>query len=115
MAKDLTNSNIDRQNILNNKYAITSIQKYIGFPGMLFEKEFRYTKKMVAEFYGVEERTIDRYLENHTEELSYNGYILIKGKLLKEFMIQFATVINVGSEGVKKRGNELIGRLLWIS
>jgi len=30
MVKDLTNSNIDRQNILNNRYAITSIQEYIG-------------------------------------------------------------------------------------
>ncbi|MCF7920271.1 MAG: hypothetical protein K9N06_10210 [Candidatus Cloacimonetes bacterium] len=39
MAKDLTNSNIDRQNILNNRYAIANIQEYIGFSGMLFQEE----------------------------------------------------------------------------
>ena len=49
--KDLTNSNIERQNILNNKYAIQSIHDYIGFPGMLFEGEYRYTKEMLAEFF----------------------------------------------------------------
>jgi hypothetical protein len=98
MAKDLTNSNLDRQNILNNRYAIANIQEYIGFPGMLFQEEYKFTKKMLAEFYEIEERTIERYLEHHTEELSQNGYILIKGKLLKEFMLQFAHVINVGSK-----------------
>jgi len=51
MAKDLTNSNIDRQNILNNRYAIGNIQQYIGFTGILFKDEYCYTKKMVAEFY----------------------------------------------------------------
>lgn len=35
--KDLTNSTIDRQNILNNRFALEKIQEYIGIPGMLFE------------------------------------------------------------------------------
>jgi len=39
MAKDLTNSNLDRQNILNNRYEIAEIQEYIGFSGMLFQEE----------------------------------------------------------------------------
>ncbi|MBE9467505.1 MAG: hypothetical protein IMY72_04170 [Bacteroidetes bacterium] len=42
--KDLTNSNIDRQNILNNRFAIERIQEYIGLPGMLFKDEYRYKK-----------------------------------------------------------------------
>jgi len=94
MAKDLTNSNIDRQNILNNRYAITSIQEYIGFPGMLFEKEFRYTKKMIAEFYDVDISTIDRYLHDHESELKHNGYILIRGKTLTEFKLTFGHLID---------------------
>ena len=65
---------------------------------MLFEGEYRYTKKMVADFYDVEERTIERYLETHSDELKHNGYILCKGKLLKEFKLHFAPVINIGSK-----------------
>jgi len=94
MAKDLTNSNIDRQNILNNRYAITSIQEYIGFPGMLFEKEYRYTKKMIAEFYEVDVSTIDRYIHDHKSELKHNGYILKRGKALTEFKLTFGHLID---------------------
>lgn len=50
--KDLTNSNIDRQNILNNHYALTQIQEYIGLPGMLFEGEYRFTKEMAGYILG---------------------------------------------------------------
>lgn len=96
--KDLTNSNIDRQNILNNSKALERIYEYVGFKGIIFNKEFYYTKTMVARFFGVEERTIDRYLENYSEELMHNGYVLIKGKLLKELKLQFAHVINVASK-----------------
>lgn len=85
---DLTVSNIERQNVLNNRYAVDALQKNLGFTGMLFEGEYRFTKKMVANFYEVEERTIERLLEEHGDELKYNGYILSKGKQLKEFKIQ---------------------------
>lgn len=53
---------------------------------------------MVADFYEVEERTIERYLEKHSDELAANGYVLCKGKHLKELKLQFAPVINVGSK-----------------
>ncbi|MEI6767286.1 MAG: DNA-binding protein [Bacteroidota bacterium] len=96
--KDLTNSNIDRQNILNNRYAMERIQEYIGLPGMVFENEFKFTKKMMAEFFEIEERTIDRYLDEFQEELKHNGYVLIKGNRLKALKLQFAHVINVGSK-----------------
>ncbi|MBQ7851261.1 MAG: DNA-binding protein [Muribaculaceae bacterium] len=95
---DLTISNIERQNILNNKYAVAKIQEVIGFVGMEFEGEYRFTKKMVADFFQVEERTIERYLEQFSEELTANGYVLCKGKRLKELKLQFAPVINVGSK-----------------
>lgn len=95
---DLTVSNIERQNVLNNRYAVEALQENLGFTGMLFEGEYRFTKKMVADFYEVEERTIERLLEEHGEELKHNGYVLSKGKQLKEFKLQFAPVINVGSK-----------------
>jgi hypothetical protein len=96
--KDLTTSNIERQNILNNRFAVNKMQEYLDFEGMLFEGEYRFTKKMVADFYDIDERTIERYLEKYTEELSSNGYVLCKGKRLKELKLQFAHVINVGSK-----------------
>ena len=96
--KDLTISNIERQNVLNNRFAVSKVQEHLDIEGMLFEGEYRFTKKMVADFYEVEERTIERYLEKHSDELAANGYVLCKGKHLKELKFQFAPVINVGSK-----------------
>jgi hypothetical protein len=96
--KDLTNSNIERQNILNNRYALGKIQDYIGLPAILFESEYWLTKQMVADFFEVEERTIERYLERYADELLHNGYVLMRGKRLKNIRLAFAPVINVGSK-----------------
>ena len=96
--KDLTISNIERQNVLNNRFAVSKVQEHLDIEGMLFEGEYRFTKKMVADFYEVEERTIESYLEKHSDELAANGYVLCKGKHLKELKLQFAPVINVGSK-----------------
>ncbi len=98
MNKDLTQSNIERQNILNNRIAVEKIADTLEISGMLFEGEYRFTKQMVADFYDVDERTIERCVEQNLEELKHNGYILSKGKQLKEFKLQFAHVINVGSK-----------------
>ncbi len=96
--KDLTESNIERQNILNNRFAVESIAQQLDISGMLFEGSYRFTKQMVADYYEVDERTIERYVEQYADELKHNGYILSKGKQLKEFKLQFAHVINVGSK-----------------
>lgn len=96
--KDLTNSNIERQNILNNKYALERVQEYVGLPGMLFDGEYRFTKQMLADFFEVDERTIDRYLEKYSDELKHNGYILSKGKSLKDFKLQFGHLIDKASK-----------------
>ena len=95
---NLTTSNIERQNVLNNKYAVAKIQESLGIVGMDFEGEYRFTKKMVADFFEVEERTIERYIEQYSDELIANGYFLCKGKKLKDLKLQFAPVINVGSK-----------------
>ncbi|WP_138993472.1 DNA-binding protein [Larkinella sp. C7] len=93
--KDLTQSNIERQNILNNSYALQNIQDHIGFPGMMFEGQFRYTRKQITEFYEIDDKTIDRYLENYQDELKHNGYEVIKGKNLRAFKSQFGHLLGV--------------------
>jgi hypothetical protein len=91
---DLTISSVERQNVLNNRFAVDALQENLGFTGMLFEGEYRFTKKMVADFYEVDSSTIDRYLTQYADELKHNGYVLSKGKRLKDFKLQFAHLIN---------------------
>lgn len=61
---------------------------------MLFEGEYRFTKEMVIDFFEIDLSTLNRYLANYEEELKHNGYILSKGKQLKEFKLQFGHLIN---------------------
>jgi len=96
--QDLTNSNIERQNILNNRYALERIQEYIGLPAILFEGEYWLTKQMVADFFEVDVSTIDRYLEKNAEELKHNGYVLMRGAKLRNIKLAFAPVLDVGSK-----------------
>ena len=46
---DLTVSNIERQNILNNKYAVAKIQESLGFVGIEFEGEYRKEESLPEE------------------------------------------------------------------
>lgn len=85
MSKNLTKSDIHRRNILNNKYALLEIEKEIAFPGIPFESTLKYTKKQIADFYKIDNRTIERYIEQFEHELSENGYEVISGKRLKDF------------------------------
>lgn len=98
MTKNLTVSNIERQNILNNRLAIEAVAEELSVSGMLFEGEYRFTKSMVAEYYEVDISTIDRYLSKFSDELKHNGYILCRGKRLKDFKLQFAHLINEASK-----------------
>lgn len=92
--KDLTVSQIERQNVLNNRFAVDKIQEQLNIAGMLFDGEYRFTKKMVADYYQVDTSTIDRYLLSNSDELKHNGYFLCKGKSLKEFKLEFGHLIN---------------------
>lgn len=96
MKKDLTNSQIDRQNILNNDLAILEIQKESDIKGIIFEEKLYFTKDMISQFFGVDVRTIERYSSDFQSELKSNGYEVIKGKRLKEFIDK--AVINEGSD-----------------
>ena len=87
MAKDLTNSAIDRQNILNNPYALAEIEKAAGIRGIPFEGKTVVLKEQVATFFEVTLRTVENYLEQNTEELSKNGYEVLTGNRLKTLKI----------------------------
>ncbi len=90
MNKDLTNSAIDRQNILNNPYALAEIEKAAGIRGIPFEGKTVVLKEQVAAFFEVTLRTVENYLEQNSEELARNGYEVLKGNRLKtlKFSVQ---------------------------
>jgi hypothetical protein len=87
MSKNLTTSGIARQNVLNNSYALQEIQKAVGLEGVLFENEYRFTKKQLAQFFEVSERTINKCLANNGAELAKNGYGVLSGKRLINFKL----------------------------
>lgn len=81
--KNLTDSHVDRQNILNNPYALAEIEQAAGIRGIPFEGKNVLLKEQVAAFFEVTPRTIENYMEQHVVELSKNGYEVLKGKRLK--------------------------------
>ena len=103
--KDLTNTAISRQNILNNKFAVAEIQKVVGIKGVLFENELKFVLKQLVDFFEVSSRTIENCVEKNKEELTKNGYDVLKGKRLNDFKlvasINFDTEINFGIKTVR--------------
>lgn len=102
MKKDLTTSRLDRQNILNNELAVLEIQKNTQIDCIFFEDRFYLTKEMVASFFEVDIRTIERYISTFSNELKNNGYEVLRGARLKNFkqayVEHFGTDINVGTK-----------------
>ena len=100
MAKDLTNSRLDRQNILNNELAVEEIQGTVGIKSVSWKERLYLTKELVAAFFDVDVRTIERYINKFGDELKANGMEILKGKKLESFIRAyddaFATDINVG-------------------
>lgn len=95
MSKLLTTSSIDRKNILNNTFAVKHLQDDVGITGLLFEDQYVLTSKQVAVFFEVDEKTIDRYLSEYSDELRQNGYEVFSGKKLQKFKELFGRDINV--------------------
>lgn len=95
---DLTKSTVDRQNVLNNKFAIEKLQQYLGLTGMLFNNEYKFTIQQITDFYVVDRATVIRYLNQYENELKHNGYEVLKGKKLKEFKNEFGHILD---EGIK--------------
>ena len=104
MKKDLTNSLIHRKNALNNKLALPEIYKAISFPGIIFEKKYRFTKQQVADFYEVDNRTIERVLDSYDDELGVNGYEVLTGEKLRGFKSELSKqgITSINKDEVNK-------------
>lgn len=98
MNKDLTNSDIHRQNILNNPYALQKIEVHFAFSGKQFEGQTVFTKADLANLFEVDERTIERYVAQHGDELGKNGYQVLRGKSLKNYRLSDVSDTNVGDK-----------------
>ena len=100
MTKDLTTSQIDRQNILNNDLAVEEIQNTLQIKTVYWNEKYYLTKELLAEYFSVDVRTVERYISNNFNELSANGYEVLRGSRLQAFIdaynTTFATDINVG-------------------
>lgn len=60
--------------MLSNNYALQAIQSSLDINGLRFHDQLLFTTKMVADFYGVDERTIKRYIRDHGYELRADGF-----------------------------------------
>lgn len=86
MKKDLTTSKLDRQNILNNDFALAEIQPRCNIDGIQWNGTLYITREMTASYFNVDVRTISRYLEQYNDELTQNGYQVLRGNKLKSFL-----------------------------
>jgi hypothetical protein len=100
MSKDLTNSSLDRKNILNNNFAIQELYEQVGFYGIKFEGKYRFTKQQVANYFEVDSRTIDRILENHKTELEQSGYEVLVGSKLRQFKDEISDYLKIAKEKI---------------
>ena len=98
MSKNLTESSLDRKNILNNNLALQEVYDQVGFYGIKFDGKYRFTKQQVAHYFDVDIRTIDRLLENNKAELEQSGYELYNGPKLKRFKEEVVDFVRVARE-----------------
>ena len=96
---DLTTSKHQRQNILNNRYALQTAEQHLGLGGVAYQEETVFTKLQVTTLFDISDATVERYIANHGDELKANGYKLLKGKKLKEFKdLVGVTFMNEGNK-----------------
>ena len=74
MNKDLTTSITARRHVLNNICSLPELDKYLGLSDPTATAHAQFTKRQATEILGVDERTIDRYLCKHRNELIGNDY-----------------------------------------
>lgn len=99
MSKDLTNSSIDRKNILNNNFAIQEVYEQVGFYGIKFDGKYRFTRQQLAHFFEVDIRTIERIVDSNKSELENSGYEVFSGNKLKQFKVQVADYLTFVKKG----------------
>jgi hypothetical protein len=86
VVNDLTNSQRDRQNILNNRYALEKVEEHLALGGFAYEDTVVFTKQQLVAMFEISESTIEKYLASHADELKSNGYKVLKGQVLKDFL-----------------------------
>jgi hypothetical protein len=89
MSKDLTNSQVDRKNVLNNNLAIKELYGQLGVAGVRFDGKYRFTKQQIARYFEVDARTIERLLEAYSQEIVESGYEVFAGNRLKNLRNAF--------------------------
>ncbi|MEO7905127.1 MAG: DNA-binding protein [Candidatus Saccharimonadales bacterium] len=95
MKRELVDSAIDRKNVLNDSFAVSTLQQQLGVKGVLFQGEYRFTTQQVAEFYEVSVRTVRRYLSESNDELRESGYIDLENEALDLWKSQFGSDTDV--------------------
>lgn len=96
---DLTTSPHQRQNILNNRYALQAAEQHLALGGTHFEGATVFTKQQVTALFEISDATVERYIASHGEELKANGYTLLRGKKLNEFKgLADVTLMNEGNK-----------------
>lgn len=96
---DLTTAQHQRQNILNNRYALQAAEQHLGLGGLAYAGETVFTKQQVTVLFDISDATVERYLAQHGDELKTNGYQLLRGKRLKEFKeLMDVTLTNEGNK-----------------
>ncbi|MEB0039502.1 DNA-binding protein [Pseudomonas sp. MH10] len=99
MATDFTTSAKERQNVLNNRYALAHAERHLSLGGVSYDGETVFTKQQLIELFNISEATIERYITGHADELKANGYRLIKGKNLKDFKdLAYGALISEGTK-----------------
>jgi hypothetical protein len=101
MTKDLVRSKTERRNILNNRYALEEVERFVGLKGFIFEDQARYTTNQVTEFFGITDKTIRRYLNTYEQELVQNGYEVVTGERLSALKNTFGPDMNVRTKTTK--------------
>jgi hypothetical protein len=100
MTEDLTTSPRERQNILNNRYALEKAEAYLALGGIEYQGERVFTKQQVVALFEISDSTVEKYLAQHEDELKRNGYVLLRGNKLKAFKgLPDVSVINYGTTG----------------
>lgn len=96
---DLATSLHQRQNILNNRFALQAAEQHLALGGLIYEGQTVFTKQQVTALFDISDATVERYIAAHGDELRGNGYMLLKGKKLKDFKdLVDVTLINEGNK-----------------
>ena len=95
MNKNLLESDIDRQNILNNPFALNDIRESLGIKTLFFENKYWLITRQVAQYFEVDIKTIQRCLDLNEQELRQNGYEIFTEERLRIAKKMYVSDINV--------------------